>query len=51
MFKSYYGQKFNPFEKSIDITNIYESRILKQLGQDSSTYLIPRNFIDSEPGN
>ncbi|NLT51068.1 MAG: AAA family ATPase [Ignavibacteria bacterium] len=32
MFKSYYGLKFNPFDKAIDITSIYESHDIKELG-------------------
>lgn len=31
MFKNYYNLKFNPFEKEIDVTSIYESNDIKEL--------------------
>ncbi len=52
MFKSYYGLKINPFEKSIDITNIYESRDIKELGARFKYILNTRGIflLTGEPG-
>ena len=52
MFKSYYRLKINPFEKSIDITNIYESRDIKELGARFKYILNTRGIflLTGEPG-